>query len=60
MEQRQHKVKEYTIKRIVWGKDYAIKDLIDIGLEPMTLQEASTMRQKQMNPLNWFICKIDN
>lgn len=50
--------KQYTLHKIVFDTQGDIIKHIDIGLEPMSLVEAHTMKGKQIYPHHWQVVRV--
>lgn len=50
--------KHYTILKLFFNSQGDIVKRLDIGLEPMTLVEAHTMKNKQGCPNDWQVVKV--
>ena len=48
----------YTLVKLFFDKDDNIIERLDIVLDPMTLDEAYTMKSKQTNPVEWQVVKV--
>jgi len=48
----------YTILYCTFDSNGKIENLKDVGLEPMTREEAQTMKSRMMRPNDWLVSKI--
>ena len=48
----------YTLMHCTFDSNGKIKTLKDVGLEPMTREEAQTMKSRMMKPNEWLVSKV--
>lgn len=51
---------KFTVVKVMLNKNGGIREVVDLGLRPMTLGEAATFKSKMMNPSDYRVVPFTN